>query len=348
MRALAADPPRFIVTLNRNLGFFSNSARYYFILRAFVQERYVLAARFGRYDVLRRRELPPSRRWSPTSARRRRRSRRGARRAAAREPRRAVVQAFLDRARGGRVTPLGRRRRARRGIAAPAPARLRRGARRRIVPYLAHAFETRGWRVQNQAAARAQLPRAERRRAPLPPRPDPRRGRSRSHRLIPLLDPAVARRWLRRGERRRSGRGSSRPGSWRRRATSTPSPCTNACATKRDDPYLELVAAHALVRLGRLEYLCDLVEFLGDPTARQPGRDAEPAARGGGGASRGAGALPEPRHRGVESPRARGERMDGRRRGAPRAAPALREALQDPEPRVRMAAAWALGRLGAP
>src|SRR6185503_11482721 len=152
VRGLAADPPRFIVTLNRNLGFFSNSARYYFVLRAFVHERYTLAARFGRYDVLTRRELaeaapvmvdylPPlddvvARLAEPLH-----------------ESRRAVIEALL--ARAGEPEYVAREAAA----ATPDEPSLLLLLRAfgeapdvRSIPFLTGTFEGHTWRVRNQAA----------------------------------------------------------------------------------------------------------------------------------------------------------------------------------------------------
>jgi len=54
-----ASPP-LVVTLNDRLGYFSASPAYYFILRDFVLDNYVLVRRFGRFDVLARRDLAAS------------------------------------------------------------------------------------------------------------------------------------------------------------------------------------------------------------------------------------------------------------------------------------------------
>lgn len=53
---LASDPPALVVSLNDRLGYFSASPAYYFILRDYIQQHYVVVRRIGRYDVLARKE----------------------------------------------------------------------------------------------------------------------------------------------------------------------------------------------------------------------------------------------------------------------------------------------------
>jgi len=50
-----------VVALNDRLGYFVHAPPYYFILRDYVQRNYTLVRRFGRYDVLARRDRP----WGP-------------------------------------------------------------------------------------------------------------------------------------------------------------------------------------------------------------------------------------------------------------------------------------------
>ncbi len=54
---IAEVAPSLVVTLNDRLGYFSAAPAYYFILRDFVLQNYVLVRRFGRYDVLARKDL---------------------------------------------------------------------------------------------------------------------------------------------------------------------------------------------------------------------------------------------------------------------------------------------------
>lgn len=57
VEAIEAQAPSLVVTLNDRLGYFSAAPAYYFILRDFILENYVLVRRFGRFDVLARRDL---------------------------------------------------------------------------------------------------------------------------------------------------------------------------------------------------------------------------------------------------------------------------------------------------
>jgi HEAT repeat protein len=346
VRQLAADPPRFIVTLNRNLGFFSNSARYYFVLRAFVHERYTLAARFGRYDVLTRRELaepapvvvdylPPldgalwERLVEPLH-----------------ESRRAAVEALLDRAREPQHV-------AREAAAAvpdePSLLLLLRAFGEapdvRSIPFLARTFDERTWRVQAQAALALNFLAVnvvERgyllgRSSMLPSRV--------SVDLAGLVEPRKLRRWLR-GSDQRYQVGFFAAWVLGRIDDQEAIPfLQDIVRFETRDTYLRLVAADSLVRLGRLEYLCDLVDFLGDK--KHDYQDAVPSLLIEE-AARHPAELTLCLSRGLMEPRARGREVSAWTAGAAGlegVAPALRDALADPDRRVRIAAAWALGRL---
>lgn len=66
---LRADPPRFIVTLNDGWTFFIGAPEYFTTARAFAVENYGLVARFGRFDVLARKDVAPTlptERFQPT------------------------------------------------------------------------------------------------------------------------------------------------------------------------------------------------------------------------------------------------------------------------------------------
>ena len=64
---LAAVGPSYVVTLNDRFGFFQEAPTYYFLLRDYLRRAYVRELRAGRYDVLRRRDLPadPARAAAP-------------------------------------------------------------------------------------------------------------------------------------------------------------------------------------------------------------------------------------------------------------------------------------------
>ena len=346
VRALAAEPPRFVVTVNRNLGFFSNSARYYFILREFIKERYALVARFGRYDVLARRELaealviadylPPTdgsaaeRLVEPLH-----------------ESRRAVVEDLLDRA-GAPERVAGEA-----AAAFPTEPSLLLLLRAfgeapdvRSIPFLTDTFEARAWRVQNQAAlalnylAANVVERGYLLGSPAPGQP------MTADELVRLVDPDTVRPWLD-GARVRYQVGFF--ASWYLGLVGDREAIPSLQAvvrTERRDPFLRLVAAHALVRLGRLEYLCDLVEFLGD--GKHDYQDAVPSLLLEEAAEHPA-ELALCLSRGLMDSRRRGREVSAWTAGAAdlqSVAPALRDALADPDRRVRIAAAWALGRLG--
>jgi len=349
VRMLETDVPRYAITVNRNIGFFSNSARYYFILRAFVQAHYVPVARFGRYDVLARRELATgplvvqdfvhdvgddliASMAEPLH-----------------EPRRAAVAAFLARA----GTPDGVAPLARELMPAAASQLLLLRALievpdLRAVPFLARVVEDRrDLRVRGQAALAltyVALNAAEHRYllGRLPTEREPSLAD-----LAGLLDPGLARRWLQSREYRRLVGAFA---IWYLAGTRDPASATLLADVYRIEtrkPYLRMLAANALVRTGRLAYLCELVACLGDK--RHDYQDGIPSMLI-------EAAVEHPHEvalclgQGLLDERRRGREVSAWTAGAAglrEVTPALRDALRDSQWRVRMAAIWALGRLSA-
>jgi hypothetical protein len=349
VRALETDGPRYALTVNRNINFFSNSARYYFILRDFVRAHYVPVARFGRYDVLMRRELatgplvvedyapdvgddPIASLAEPLH-----------------EPRRAGVRAFL--ARGGTaegVTALAR-------ATAADPARLLLLLRAfsevpdvRTVPFLADTVEHGDdGRIRGQAGLAltyVALHAAEHRYflGKLPDEREPSLADLRG-----LIDPERARRWLRDDDRRRAVGAFA---MWYLTGDRDPANVPLLATVYRIEarkPYLHMLAANALVHAGRLEYVCELAAYLGDKGHEY--QDGVPSML--------LEAATEHPHEvalclahGLLDERRRGREVSAWTAGAAglaETAPVLRDALLDPEWRVRAAAAWALGRIGA-
>jgi HEAT repeat protein len=215
----------------------------------------------------------------------------------------------------------------------------------RSIPFLAETFVERTWRVQNQAALALNYLAAnvvERGYllggssvGPPPPASD----------LARLVEPRNVRRWLG-SERLRYQVGFF--AAWILGSVGDHEAIPffqRIVRMETRDPYLRLVSAHALVQLGRLEYLYDLVAFLGDK--KHDYQDAVPSLLIEEAADHPA-ELTLCLTRGLMDPRPRAREVSAWTAGAAGledVAPALRDVLVDPERRVRIAAAWALGRL---
>jgi HEAT repeat protein len=348
VRRLERLAPRFVVTVNRNVGFFSNSARYYFVLRAFVRERYVLAARFGRYDVLMRRDLDPGTpRIEAFDEGVRDDAELIARLAEPlHESRRAAMRAFLERVGSADdVAPLAAALATDERTLILLLRAMAEAPDLRVVPFLAQMFETGSWRVRAEAGVALNymaLYAAEHRYLFGATDADTTVTPAQ---LVGLVDLPTVRRWL--GDRHaRFVAGAFAAWVVVSANDAEAAPELEAIvATLPRIPYLRLTAAYGLVRGGRIDYLCTLVGFLGD--GRHDYQDAVPSLL-----IDEAVAHPTELARclaaELDEPRALGRETAAWTAGAvglPAVAPALRTALGDAEWRVRSAAAWALGRL---
>jgi hypothetical protein len=345
---LAADPPRFVVTLNRRLGFFSEAPAYYFILRRFLHEHYRLAARLGRYDVLVRRDLPeepplvrafttppPEERWIAELA------------DPDRERRRAALQALYDQA--GEPATVG----ALAARVAPDEASqllvLRNVAELgdlRGLRYAYDAFNGSTGRVKGEAAGAlnylALHDTARRWAIVAEPSPLERTG------VDPLAGMRLdeVRRWMDDYKLRRQVGVFA---AWALTAAGDPGAAPSFTATLRDEtrrPYLQVVSALGLVGLGHPHYLCDLVDLLGQQ--KHDVQDMMPSFLVAAGADHPT-ELAHCLEQGLASDAALGREVSAWVAGAaalPAVEPALRKALADPAPPVRAAAAWALEALG--
>lgn len=360
LETFAASPPRFVVTLRYRLGYFFESPIYYFLLRDWVHEHYRLAARAGRYDVLERIDdraraaaavvefplalRPPQNadetlEWMKDPDR---------------ELRRLAVESFLTRAGGADgVGPLAE---------AWAPDETRRlilirslgeAGDERILPWfsaeIAGTTATERERIEIHGALLLLTLRDA-----LAPNLFANDQRS--------MPPAAWRTFdldrLRAFLATRDGRlGFTVAGSYVLAAAGDPAsiPVLEDMWAHEEETrglivgtWMRVAVAEALVRLGRLDHLCDLVDLFGidkhEVQDIMPSRWILEARR-----------APDIAHRclarglGAEAPLAR--KLSAYLAAAmplPALAPELRAATNDSDPGVRYAATWALGRLTAP
>jgi HEAT repeat protein len=265
VRTLAADPPRYVVTMNRRFGFFSESPAYYFILREWLRRHYVLEARLGRYDVLVRAdratqapvvrafgEPPPLDRLVGELA------------DPDRERRRAAVLAFLDAARDADgIAPLASQ-------VAPGEAaqllllrNLAESGDARAVDFLVDNVLHADWRVKNEATGALSFLtiREFGDRYHLGPPPDPPPAKLAEHMdHLPVKDV----RWWMVDARSRRQLGVFAATALALVGDQEAAPALQATLEQEwRRPLLQVLAAQGLVALGHTERLCDLVGMLG-------------------------------------------------------------------------------------
>ena len=265
VQALASDPPRYVVTMNRRLGFFAEAPAYFFILRSWLRERYVLEARLGRYDVLVRADraagAPIVRSFARVPATEELAVELGD---PDRERRRAAVQRFLDAAQSpagiaalaARVAPSEREQLLLlRNLAESGDAR--------AVEFLVWTVQTARARVKGEATgALAYLViREMAQQYLLGPPPDPPPARLADH--VAGIPVAEVRWWLSQPKSRRQLGvfAAAALGLVGDREAVPALEATLREETKR--PLLQVLAAQSLVTLGQPERLCDLVGMLG-------------------------------------------------------------------------------------
>ena len=349
VRVLEERRPRHLLTLNRRLGFFMNAPAYYFILRAFVRERYALVASAGRYDLLERRDAaapvtPPAEPHPPPAT-----DARALLVALAdpdREIRRTAVGAFLARAADASgVAPLAD---------AWAPdersrlllvRNLGESGDERALPFLVDVFDRGTGRLPTEAASALTLLaiRANADRYLLGR--DGGQLAAASDRVARELPLARLRAWMEE-QRMRTKIGLFAPAALAAAGDTGAIPVLEAVLRDERRVYLRVAAAEALARLGRPDHLCDLVTALGVP--HHEVQDVVPSFL--------LDAMSEyPREvsgcleRGLADPVPLVREVSAWIAGAARAsglAPVLRDALGDRDRAVRIAAAWAVGRVG--
>jgi len=347
IRALDAAPPRFVVTLNRRLGFFSESPAYYFLLRRHLREQYVLAGRFGRYDVLRRRAEPP-------------------------EP--LIVQGFEPRMAPDEFLPfLADQSRDRRRVAtlaflaqadtlahahAAADALAPTEADRllllrnlgelgdpRPIRFLLDEFDAATWRVKGEAAGALNFIALQSSLDPyLLVEPPAALGVWVDAQLVDVNRDEI-RHWIDDYKLRRQVGVFATWALTRLKDAQSAPLFTQTLRQETKRPYLQVVSAQALVQTGQPAFLCDLVGLLGQQ--KHDVQDTMPSFLIAAAAEHPT-ELATCLRQGLENPVPLGREVTAWVAGAAGmsdVAPALRQALGDRAVAVRIAAAWALGSL---